>query len=120
MGAMLSSLETSSTLSDIAVTLGDRISGRNKGSQPRKRLRNALITAGITRRELFESSEVTLRVDFHSFRRAYATALAEVDANGLLSMRLTGHKSMATHNLYVMRSGTMRVPEAALPKVPLG
>jgi integrase len=84
-----------------------------------KRLRNALITAGITRRELFESTEVTLRVDFHSFRRAYSTALAEVDADGRLSMRLTGHKSLATHNLYVMRSGTMRVPEAALPKVPL-
>ncbi len=85
-----------------------------------KRLRNALKVAGITRRDLHESSEVTLRVDFHSFRRAYATALAEVDADGRLSMRLTGHKSLATHNLYVMRSGTMRVPEAALPKVPLG
>ena len=45
-----------------------------------------------------------------SFGRAYATALAEVDADGRLSMRLTGHKSLSTHSLYVMRSGTMRVP----------
>jgi integrase len=85
-----------------------------------KRLRNALKTAGISRPELFKSTEVALRVDFHSFRRAYATALAEVDADGRLSMRLTGHKSMPTHNLYVMRTGTMKVPEAALLKVPLG
>ncbi|MEO7032959.1 MAG: tyrosine-type recombinase/integrase [Polyangiaceae bacterium] len=85
-----------------------------------KRLRNALKVAGITRRELFESSDVTLRVDFHSFRRAYATALAETDTDARLAMRLSGHKSMATHDLYVMRAGAMRVPDAALPKVPLG
>ncbi|MEO8902404.1 MAG: tyrosine-type recombinase/integrase, partial [Polyangiaceae bacterium] len=85
-----------------------------------RRLRNALQVAGITRPELFKSSEVTLRVDFHSFRRAYATALAETDTDARLAMRLSGHKSMATHDLYVLRSGTMRVPEAALPKVPLG
>ncbi|MET0795406.1 MAG: hypothetical protein ABW061_28060 [Polyangiaceae bacterium] len=56
---------------------------------------------------------------FSGGRALYATALAEVDADGRLSMRLTGHRSLSTHNLYVMRSGTMRVPEAALPKVPL-
>ncbi len=84
-----------------------------------KRLRNALKVAGITRPELFKSREVTLQLDFHSFRHAYATAFAEVDADGRLSMRLTDHKSLATHNLYVMRRGTMRVANGALPKVPL-
>ena len=85
-----------------------------------KRLRNALKVAGITRADLFASNDVTLRVDFHSFRRAFATALAETDTDARLAMRLAGHKSMATHDLYVLRSGAMRVPEAALPKVPIG
>jgi integrase len=58
-------------------------------------------------------------LDFHSFRRAYATALAETDTDARLAMRLSGHKSMATHDLYVLRSGSMRMPESALPKVPI-
>jgi site-specific recombinase XerD len=82
--------------------------------------RTPALADGSTRRELFESTDVTLRVDFHSFRRAYATALAEVAADGRLSMLLNGHKSLATRNLYVMRSGTIKMPESALPKVPLG
>ena len=54
-------------------------------------------TAGRQRtrreRQLFEPTEFTLPVDFHSWRRAYAQTLAEADVNAQQAKALTGHAS---------------------------
>jgi integrase len=61
----------------------------------------------------------TLPVDFHSFRRAYNTALAASGINVQHSMRLAGHSDARTHMKYVMDTPALQVmPEAALPVLP--
>jgi integrase len=67
-------------------------------------------------RELFQATEFTLPVDFHSWRRAYAQALADADVSIQQSLGLTGHADVATHARYLRNAGKMRrLPEAALP-----
>ncbi len=46
------------------------------------RLRRGLLAAGITRREVHEETEWSLPCDFHSCRRAFATALADAGIDG--------------------------------------
>src|SRR5690606_36055868 len=48
-------------------------------------------------RELFLETEATRPVDFHSFRRAFNTALADAGVNVQTAMRLAGHADAATH-----------------------
>lgn len=67
-------------------------------------------------RELFTETSYSLPVDFHSFRRAFNTALADAGVNVQIAMRLAGHTSTAAHMRYVM-SRARQVPEAALPKL---
>lgn len=67
-------------------------------------------------RELFEETPHSLPVDFHSFRRAFNTALADAGVNIQTAMRLAGHADAATHMRSVM-SRVRRVPEAALPRL---
>lgn len=54
-------------------------------------------------------------LDFHSFRRAYNTALADANVNVQTAMRLAGHRNASTHMRYVMRTGRLATPTAALP-----
>lgn len=99
--------------------------GPNKGQfRPKrgvsyaKRLRRALRAASITRPELFNETPLTKPVDFHSFRRAFAGALAEAEVNAQTAMILTHHSDAKVHQRYVERSSKMRViPEAAIPRL---
>jgi integrase len=69
-------------------------------------------------RELFTDTEYTLRVDFHSWRRAFAQALADADVNAQTAQALTGHASLAAHARYLRSSGKLRaLPAAALPQI---
>ena len=56
-------------------------------------------------------------LDFHSFRRAYNTALATAGVNVQVSMKLAGHRNPATHMRYVLLSETLTTPAAALPRL---
>jgi Phage integrase family len=67
---------------------------------------------------LYFETATTLPVDFHSFRRAFASALAEAGVNVQHAMHLAGHTSPLVHQRYVMRPEAMRsIPEAALPRL---
>ncbi len=70
---------------------------------------------------LYFETATTLPVDFHSFRRAFASALAEAGVNVQHAMHLTAHSDPRVHARYVMRTSAMRaIPEAALPRLPVG
>lgn len=65
---------------------------------------------------LFHETATTLPVDFHSFRRAFNTALAEAGVNVQHAMHLASHSDPKVHARYVMNTRAMRtVPSAALP-----
>jgi len=69
--------------------------------------------------ELFKETDTTLPVDFHSFRRAYNTALAESGVNVQKAMALAAHSDPRVHERYVMSTKEMRtVPERAIPALP--
>ena len=70
---------------------------------------------------LYHETATTLPVDFHSFRRAFNTALAEAGVNVQQAMHLAGHSDPHVHARYVMRTAAMgTVPAAALPRLPVG
>lgn len=99
--------------------------GPNRGKRRGKigyarMLRVYLLRAGVTRKELHESTEWSRRVDFHSFRRAYASALGDADVNAQTAMKLTGHTKLETHLRYVTRLRPVGAPAAAIPVLPAG
>jgi integrase len=68
---------------------------------------------------LYFETTATLPVDFHSFRRAFNTALAEAGVNVQTAMALAAHSDARTHMRYVMKTTAMRtIPEAVLPRLP--
>ncbi len=68
---------------------------------------------------LYFETPVTRPVDFHSFRRAFNTALAEAGINVQTSMAVAAHSDARTHMRYVMRTTVMRtIPDAVLPRLP--
>jgi integrase len=70
---------------------------------------------------LYYETTTTRPVDFHSFRRAFNTALAEAGVNVQHAMHLASHSDPKVHARYVMSTRAMRtVPDAALPRLPLG
>ena len=98
------------------------------------RLRRELFRAGVMRHPpvtgrdgkaapnpadpLYFDTPVSRRVDFHSFRRAYNTALAEAGVNVQTAMGLASHSDPKTHMRYVMASEAAKaVPAAALPVI---
>ena len=99
--------------------------GKRKGEsrKPRgvsfaARLRRGLLAAGVTRHELHHETTSTLPVDFHSFRRAFAGALADAGVNAQRAMHLAAHSDPRVHQRYVGRSAEMmRIPAAALPTI---
>jgi Phage integrase family len=69
---------------------------------------------------LYFETSTTLPVDFHSFRRAFNTALAGAGVNVQQAMHLAGHSDANTHMRYVMRAPAMRtIPPEALPVLPV-
>jgi integrase len=109
-----------------------------RGTSFAKRLRRGLLRAGVIRHAcqqtpgaklpkrgedccaemardfLYKETATTLPVDFHSFRRAFNSALAETGVNVQRAMRLAGHSDARTHMRYVMQTPAMRqIPEAA-------
>jgi integrase len=97
---------------------GARAGEHKKKASHAHRLRKALLRAGVGRHELHVDTATTRRADFHSFRRAFSTALANVGANVQLASRLAGHADLSAHNRYLMESEPMRtIPEAAVPKL---
>jgi integrase len=70
---------------------------------------------------LYFETATTLPVDFHSFRRAFNTALAEAGVNVQHAMHLAAHSDPKVHTRYVMDTAAMRaIPDAALPRLPAG
>jgi len=82
-----------------------------------RQLRAALELAGITRPELFTNDTESKRVDFHSFRRAYVTALADSGMNAQQAMKLAAHTKIETHMRYVDRTRALKTPEAIVPSM---
>lgn len=77
-------------------------------------LRAALLAAGVDRRELHHDTDRTKRVDFHSFRRAWSTAIGAAGLNAQTAMKVTGHRQLSTHMRYV-RPEVIGIPSAAIP-----
>ena len=65
---------------------------------------------------LYYETATTMPVDFHSFRRAYSTALAEAGVSVQQAMLLAHHSDAKVHMRYVQQTEAMRrIPIAALP-----
>jgi integrase len=70
---------------------------------------------------LYFETAMTRPVDWHSFRRAFGTALAEAGVNVQHSMHLSAHGDAKVHARYVMATKAMRtIPTAAIPELPAG
>lgn len=68
--------------------------------------------------QLFEPTEFTKPVDFHSFRRGYKQGLADAGVELQAAMTLSGATDAKTHQRYLRNTAQMRtVPEAALPRL---
>ncbi len=65
--------------------------------------------------ELFTETETTRPIDFHSCRRAFATALARAGVNAQMAQVLAGHSDASTHQRYVAAATIRALPEAAAP-----
>ena len=132
------------------VRTGKRAGEAKKTNSHAKRLRAALLRAGVFRLPpvevadvgkgrrtdlgrhsagkklaphpadaLYFETEVSLPVDFHSFRRAFNTALAEAGVNVQRAMHLADHSDPRVHARYVMHTAAMReIPAEALPTLP--
>jgi integrase len=69
-------------------------------------------------RELFEPTQFTRPVDFHSFRRAFKQGLVDADIDVQRSMKLSGATDLAAHARYVRNtSKPALIPSAALPQL---
>lgn len=67
-------------------------------------------------REIFVPGKYTEPVDFHSWRRAFAQALAEAAVPAQLGAALSGHNDLATHALYLKNSRKARaMPAGSVP-----
>ncbi len=121
---------------------------RSKGTTYAKTLRKYLFLAGVVRHDcaaaadherrwdivkgepraccprakndpLFFDTTASRRVDFHSFRRAFASALADAGVNEQTAMHLASHADSRVHALYTMRTTKMMViPASAVPALP--
>jgi hypothetical protein len=66
--------------------------------------------------ELFKGTEFTRPVDFHSWRRRFVQALADIGMNAQQAQKLAGHADLAAHERYLRNTtGTLTIPNEALP-----
>lgn len=92
---------------------------KERGTSYAYRLRRELLRMGIDDHAIHNDTETTKKVDFHSFRRAFASALAAADIGEQRAMRLTSHTDSRVHARYVMETEAMRtIPAAAIPRLP--
>ena len=69
-------------------------------------------------RELFEDTEFTKPVDFHSWRRAYSQALADADVSAQQAQALAGHASLDAHQRCLTNTAQRRsLPIGAIPRL---
>jgi integrase len=100
-------IEVPATASGMRTDRGQRPEGTKPAPNPRD--------------PLYFETATSLPVDFHSFRRAFNTALAEAGVNVQHAMHLAAHADPKTHMRYVMKTTAMRtIPEAALPRLSAG
>jgi integrase len=90
---------------------------RPQGADPVKR--DEACCSNMNGDPLFRPTPTSKPVDFHSFRRAFVTALATAGVNEQHAMRVTGHTDSRTHRKYTMDTAAMRaIPVAAVPRLP--
>jgi integrase len=71
--------------------------------------------------ELFEETDFTKPVDFHSFRRGFKQGLADAGVELQTSMALSGASDAKAHQRYLANTAKMRrVPDDALPNLDMG
>lgn len=97
------------------VTEGKRVGEHRRDTSFASALRGWLLVAGVTRHELHHDTEDTRKVDFHSFRRAYCSALADLEVNAQQAMKLAAHDQLTTHLKYVNRTKPLITPEGVAP-----
>lgn len=103
------------------VTKGDRKGQhrQERGTSYAHRLRRELWRMGIRDHAIHNDTPTSKRVDWHSFRRAFASALAAADVGEQRAMRLTAHTDSRVHARYVLESEAMQtIPIAAVPLLP--
>ncbi len=67
-------------------------------------------------RELLEETELTLPVDFHSWRRSFVQAVANTGMNAQQAQKLSGHADLSAYQRYLENTATtLTIPAAALP-----
>jgi hypothetical protein len=98
-------------------TYRSRVSDSPGTRTDRGKLAKGTKLAPNPRDPLYFETEASLPVDFHSFRRAFNTALASIGMNVQTAMTLAGHSDAKTHMRYVQQTDAMKqIPEAALPQ----
>ena len=98
------------------VSRGERRGEARGKSTYAARVRRAFLNAGARRKELHEDTPYSRRLNFHSMRRAFVSALAASGANEQTSMALAHHADSRVHKRYQL--GQIReVPAGALPHV---
>ena len=89
-----------------------------RGTSCAARLRRELLRIGIRDHEVHHDTPTSKRVDWHSFRRAFATALAEGNVNEQRARMLASHGDANVHARYVQQTRAMRmIPDAAVPAI---
>ena len=102
------------------VTKGDRKGEyrSQRGISYAARLRRALWRMGIREHDVHNDTPTSRKVDWHSFRRAFATALAEAGTNEQTARLLVAHADANVHAKYVQQTKAMQViPAAAIPQL---
>jgi integrase len=117
------------------VRLGARAGLHKRSKQAyARRIREALWLAGVVRPlpkwdpanprrehcQLQSGDEHNSRADFHSCRRAYATAAARAGLNVQAAMALADHGDPSTHMRYVRSADVLHTPDAMLPALHSG
>jgi integrase len=82
-----------------------------------KQLPGAVAEGSARWRELFEETEFTRPVDFHSFRRAFADGLEAAGLSEPEMMRAGGWSTPEAMNRYPTKHRTVAIPSAALPRL---
>jgi site-specific recombinase XerD len=90
-----------------------------RGTSYAPRLRRELWRMGIRDLAIHKDTQTSKRVDWHSFRRAFATSLAEANVSEQRAMHLTAHADSKVHARYVLETQAMQIiPDAAVPLLP--
>jgi integrase len=89
---------------------------KERGTSYAARLRRELWRVGIREHDVHHDTPTSRRVDWHSFRRAFATSLAEAGVNEQRARLLSAHGDANVHARYVQQTRAMRmIPDAAVP-----